>query len=163
LTAIARHINAEHSQESLKGPKVQVPHRRVVVLLLAPCHSFPGFGLLPSLIERTRWTVQLFAPDCSPSVPVFTPETCLTDTCPTETETGIGTGKETEGHTVTESKRFESDPALFVSSMDWGGAGYVVTFNSYLDAISPLLTGGGFRPVSLVRTLCSLLTMVSML
>jgi hypothetical protein len=64
---------------------------------------------------------------------------------------------------VTESKRFESDPALFVSSMDWRGADYVVTFNSYLDAVSPLLKGGGFRLVSLVWAFWSLLTMVSVL
>lgn len=143
---------------SLKSPEVS--HRKVVVLLLAPCHSFPGFGLLPSLIERTGWTVQLFSPDCSPSVRIPSSTFCKDDTCPAQdarADAGAEVRTESEsvavGGTMTESKRFESDPALFLSSIGLSDAHYAITFNSFHDVIWPLLSKEGFRPVSPVRFL----------
>ena len=41
----------------------------VTVLVLAPCHSFPGDYVLKLLVARTRCTVHVRSLDCSPSIP----------------------------------------------------------------------------------------------
>lgn len=142
---LSKYINAQHLSKSTSTSTSSTPPCEVVVLLLAPCHSFPGYGLLAELIEHTGCTVELFSPDCSP----------------TSTSTSSSSGSDRQEHSsastavtpaLSESKRFEADPALFIDpsgsfSSVWEGANYVLTFNSYMDDMWPTLHSQGFRLV----------------
>lgn len=126
LIQISRAVKREYTRPSASAPSAPC---NITVLQLAPCHSFPGFSLLPALIERTGCTVRVFSPDCSPSLPSDTVDLSR----------------------ITESKKFESSPALFISNeefwSEWQEANYVVTYNSYVDLLWPVLESKGFTPV----------------
>jgi hypothetical protein len=130
------------------------PPCKVVVLLLAPCHSFPGYGLLSELIEDTGCTVELYSPDCSPTSQIApnTPDPSnlerSDDTDRLQHSSNAGAG----APVLSESKRFEADPALFTDphgsfSTSWESAQFVLTFNSYMDNIWPALHSQGFTLV----------------
>ena len=149
LVYLSKFINAKHPSKSSSSSSA-LPCE-VVVLLLAPCHSFPGFGLLSELIERTGCTVELYSPDCSPiSSSSSTPSTHSADS-----ERFLNSSIAlTSSSFLSESKRFEADPAVFVDphgsfSSSWTGASYVLTFNSYIDDLWPALHSEGFGLVIL--------------
>jgi hypothetical protein len=148
------------------------------VLLLAPCHSFPGFGLLSELIEDTGCTVELYSPDCSPTsntTPNIPGQSSLEQSDDTvrlqhsstdddDADAGAGVGISV----LSESKRFEADPALFTDphgsfSTAWEHAQYVLTFNSYMDALWPALHSQGFTLVITLTVMTSSVNSFSMI
>jgi hypothetical protein len=132
------------------------------VLLLAPCHSFPGFGLLSELIETTGCAVELYSPDCSPTSHI-TPNTLGSSSVEHSDDTDWlqhSSAADAGAPVLSESKRFEADPALFTDphgsfSTAWEQAQYVLTFNSYMDALWPALHSQGFTLVTILIIITS--------
>lgn len=132
------------------------------MLLLAPCHSFPGFGLLSELIETTGCTVELYSPDCSPTSHITpnTPDSSRVEHSDDTDRLQHSSTADAGAPVLSESKRFEADPALFTEtygsfSSAWENAQYVLTFNSYMDALWPALHSQGFTLVTILIIITS--------
>jgi hypothetical protein len=163
------------------NPNPNTNPNTITVILLAPCHAFPGPSLLSLPTHRKIRQVSL---DCSPiplkdlkitkyrnknvdSVshnPNHNPNSKEFDadnrTCDEkDRDTNIQLN-------MTESKRFEASPSNFIDTknkfwVEWGEeADFILTFNSYFEELWPVLQTRGFQQVMLGLGLGLLLLLV---
>jgi hypothetical protein len=117
--------------------------------------------------------VELYSPDCSPSsniTPSSVEHSDDTDKLqhPYTATADAGAGAGVGVSVLSESKRFEADPALFTDphgsfSTAWEHAQYVLTFNSYMDDLWPALHSQGFTLVTAIAVITSSVNSFSMI
>jgi hypothetical protein len=134
----------------------------VKVLLLAPCHSFPGY----SALLHPKINLTLDALDCSPDRRVFeyqypsdsrsgaTPNGASNECEATDINSNVPLKSEVASPLLlTESQVFDKSPAAFIDAEGdyWirrgRGADFILTFDAYMDDLYPLLKDRGYRQV----------------
>jgi hypothetical protein len=125
------------------------------VLLLSPCHAFPGYSLLSLLTEKSGRKIELLSLDCSPSPLKSEKLIDLTDKNDSSSEQCLQTATKscTNAPIITQSKQFENSPNEFINEKNhlWSTYGnkidYILTFNSYYEDLRPILSERGFQQV----------------
>jgi hypothetical protein len=127
----------------------------VVVLLLTPCHAFPGYSLLSLLTEKSGRKIKFLSLDCSPSPLKSEKMIDLIDISDSSSEECLQTATQscTNAPIMTQSKQFEKSPIVFINETNhlWSKYGnkidFILTFNSYYEELRPILSDRGFKQV----------------